>query len=86
MDVLVQRDGRAESSEAKKKYKHFTVVEMLDGGLKFATLNNSAKNQLAGVLFENVRPTLKCLIYPLPNSLYTPIIMPWRHVSRVNFA
>ncbi len=50
MNVLVQLDGRAEASEAKNKCKNFTVVEMLDG-LKFSTLNNSAKNQLAGVLF-----------------------------------
>ncbi len=81
MDVLVQLDGRAEASVAKNKCKHFTVVEMLDGGLMFATLNNSEKNQLAGVLFENVRPALKCVIYPLPHSLYTLILMPWRHMS-----
>ncbi len=89
MDVLVQLDGRAEASEVKKKCnkcQNLTVVGMLDGGLKFAMLNNSAKNQLAGVLFENVRPALKCVIYPLPHSLYTLILMPWRHISLVNFA
>jgi hypothetical protein len=51
MDVLVQLDGRAEASDAKTKCKHFTVVEMLDGDLNFATLNNTATNHLAGVLF-----------------------------------
>ncbi len=47
----------------------------------FGTIPN---NQLAGMLFENVRPALKCEIYTLSHSLYTLILMPWRHISLVN--